>query len=142
MYARITSSAKARDGNQIMQTKTKLHLGRKRENSLNAARSNRNAINSSNSSRPISEKLYFEERDTDLLKEYGFNPRQMSSAKRNKKKISEMNMRQLDRMKMLLLRNSRLCQGYPENVQKGISRNDPSAFSEALALLSDSFNPR
>ncbi|MGI0079833.1 MAG: hypothetical protein ACRECH_09425 [Nitrososphaerales archaeon] len=92
--------------------------------------------------RHLSEALYFEERDIELLKEYGFKPQKMSSAQRNKKMISKMNMRQLDRIKMLLLRNSHLCGGYPEAVQNGMACNELNAFSEALALLSNFLVPR
>lgn len=92
--------------------------------------------------RPVSRALQFEERDVELLKEYGFKPRTMSSARLNKKKVDEMNMRQLDRLKMLLLRNSPLCGGYPEEIQIGIAENDLIAFCKAVALLSNFLVPK
>lgn len=107
-----------------------------------ASRLKGNATNSKSQTRPVSEALYFEERDIELLKEYGFKPRQMSSARLNRRKIAKMNMRQLDRTKMLLLRNSKLCKGYPEEIQRGITRNDVDAFSKALALLANFLVPR
>lgn len=78
-----------------------------------------------------------QELDVQLLKEYGFNRRTISSTQLSRRKIDGMNMRQLDRMKMLLLRNSHLCGEYPESIYKGILRNDLDTFSKALSLLSD-----
>jgi hypothetical protein len=54
----------------------------------------------------------------------------------NFKKIDKFGMRQLDRLKLLLLRNEPLIGKYPSRVRKGIGRNDPRFFAEALALLS------
>ena len=74
-------------------------------------------------------------RDRNLLEEYGFKPRSISSVKLNMKKIDKMTMRQLDRTKMLLLRNSDLCGGLPDKVLEGIKRNELSTYAEALSLI-------
>lgn len=90
--------------------------------------------------RTISNALQMEEHDLELLKEYGFRPRTMKSVLLNKKKIDAMNMRQLDRIKMLLLRNSALCEGYPAEVRRGITQNKLIMYSKALALLANFFS--
>jgi hypothetical protein len=76
------------------------------------------------------------EQDILLLKEYGFKKRSIQSAKLNFQKIDKFGMRQLDRLKLLLLRNEPLLGNYPASVRSGITRNDPRSFAEALALLS------
>jgi hypothetical protein len=73
--------------------------------------------------------------DIDLLKDYGFTPRTIVSLSLNKKKIDSFGMRQLDRLKMLLKRNEKLCRNYPEKIKAGIERNDPRSFAEALVFL-------
>jgi hypothetical protein len=81
----------------------------------------------------LSEKL---RQDIVLLKEYGFKKRSIQSVSLNVKKIDNFGMRQLDRLKMLLLRNEALIGKYPSKIRKGINRNDPRSFAEALVLLS------
>ncbi|MHB1907857.1 MAG: hypothetical protein ACYCQJ_03170 [Nitrososphaerales archaeon] len=73
--------------------------------------------------------------DIVLLKEYGFKKRTMRSVYYNRKKIDKFGMRQLDRLKMLLLRKERLIGNYPKKVKIGIKGNDLASFAEALALL-------
>jgi hypothetical protein len=75
-------------------------------------------------------------RDSLVLIEYGFKRTSMNSQRLNRKKVDGMTMRQLDRTKMILLRNSHLCGGYPQKILKGIILNDLEAFSEALVMLS------
>jgi hypothetical protein len=74
--------------------------------------------------------------DISLLKEYGFKARTMGSVPMNTRKIEHFGMRQLDRLKMLLLRNEAMIEHYPERVRKGIERNDIIFFATGLALLS------
>lgn len=74
--------------------------------------------------------------DIAMLKEYGFKKRTIGSRVLNRGKIDHFGMRQLDRLKMLLLRNERLVGSYPPRVRRGIERNDPNAFAFALAILS------
>jgi hypothetical protein len=74
--------------------------------------------------------------DIILLKEYGFRKRGIQSVPLNIKKIDKFGMRQLDRLKLLLLRNESLIGKYPSVVRKGIERNNPQSFAEALFLLS------
>ena len=73
--------------------------------------------------------------DLQLLRDYGFKPRTIGSARLNAKKIDSFGMRQLDRLKMLLKRNENLRGGYPEKIRAGIKRNDPRSFAKGLALL-------
>ncbi len=87
--------------------------------------------------RSPSKALLMQELDVQLLKEYGFKRVGMSSPRLNRKKIDGMNMRQLDRIKMLLLRNLHLCGKYSESLNVGILRNDLDAFSKAISLLSN-----
>jgi hypothetical protein len=74
--------------------------------------------------------------DIVLLREYGFKKRSIHSTPLNLKKIDNFGMRQLDRLKMLLLRNEKLIGEYPPRVRNGINRNDPHFFAEGLAILS------
>ncbi|HKW04068.1 MAG TPA: hypothetical protein VJN71_02095 [Nitrososphaerales archaeon] len=111
-------------------------LQRKRSKNIHSSRVNKQH---DPKIRTISSALQMEEHDLELLKEYGFRPRTMKSASMNKKKIDAMNMRQLDRVKMLLLRNSALCEGYPEEVRRGITQNNLLMYSKALALLANFF---
>ncbi len=76
------------------------------------------------------------EADLALLKELGFKKRTVSSLSLNTKKIDNFRMRQLDRLKLLLLRNEQLVGGYPPRVRKGVVANDTRYFAQALVLLS------
>lgn len=76
------------------------------------------------------------EQDVLLLKEYGFKKRKLGQASSNLKKIDGFGMRQLDRLKMLLLRHERLVGEYPEQIRRGIEMNDPASFASALVILS------
>ena len=75
------------------------------------------------------------DKDIVLLKEYGFKKRTMRSVYYNRKKIDKFGMRQLDRLKLLLLRKEHLIGNYPKKVKRGIKGNDLTSFAEALALL-------
>ncbi len=76
------------------------------------------------------------ERDILLLKEYGFKKRTLGQSSSNLKKIDGFGMRQLDRLKMLLLRHEQLVYKYPEHIRRGIEMNDPGSFASALVILS------
>lgn len=84
----------------------------------------------------IQDKTRLLEHDVELLKEYGFKKRTMKDATLNLKKIDQFGMRQLYRLKLLLLRNESLIGSYPPRVQEGIKHNDLKSFAEALSLLS------
>jgi hypothetical protein len=75
-------------------------------------------------------------KDISLLKEYGFRGRTLKSASLNLKKIDNFGMRQLDRLKLLLLRNEVLVGAYPPGLRSRIMVNDLESFATALALLS------
>lgn len=75
-------------------------------------------------------------RDIAVLKELGFKKRTIQSLPLNIRKIDNFRMRQLDRLKLLLLRNEHLIGTYPATVRKGIVGNDPPSFAQALVLLS------
>lgn len=78
-------------------------------------------------------------RDAGLLVEYGFRNRTLSSVSLNLKKIDRLRMRQLDGLKMLLLRNEYLVDRYPDKVREGIQRNNFRYFARALAILAPRF---
>jgi hypothetical protein len=80
-----------------------------------------------------------DEKDLALLREFGFKRATVSSAKLNERKIDDFGMRQLDRLKLLLLRNESRIGGYPVPMRGGIEKNDLRSFAEALALLSIAF---
>jgi hypothetical protein len=76
------------------------------------------------------------ERDILLLKEYGFKKRTLGQPSSNLRKIDGFGMRQLDRLKMLLLRHEQMVGKYPEQIRRGIEMNDPGSFASALVILS------
>lgn len=76
------------------------------------------------------------EKDVILLSEYGFKRRTIGQASSNLKKIDGFGMRQLDRLKMLLLRSEYLVGKYPKEIRRGIEKNDPNSFANALVFLS------
>jgi hypothetical protein len=89
--------------------------------------------------RPLKEKkkVHTIEQDITLLKEYGFKRRTIGHASSNLKKIDRFGMRQLDRLKLLLLRREELIAGgYPKKIRRGIERNDLESFANALVILS------
>jgi len=74
-------------------------------------------------------------KDWIFLKECGFNFRRIKSRTYNQRVIDELNMRQLDRLKMLLTRNRSVIQKLSKVTREGIRKNDPSAFATALRFL-------
>jgi hypothetical protein len=76
------------------------------------------------------------QRDLALLKELGFKKRTIQSLPLNIRKIENFRMRQLDRLKLFLLRNEHLIGGYPSKIRIGIVGNDSCCFAQALVLLS------
>lgn len=72
--------------------------------------------------------------DKALLKELGLEKSQ--SLKQKKKLISKFNMRQLDRLKMMLGRVQRRSPDYaPEGTKNRVFLNRPGGFAEAVDYL-------
>jgi hypothetical protein len=70
------------------------------------------------------------------LREYGFDLNRMVHAKSNEAAIKKLNLRQLDRLKLLLLRSEPYTRGQiPRSVREGIGRNSSRAFAQALTFL-------
>ncbi len=72
--------------------------------------------------------------DRALLKDLGFRKNQ--SLTKGKKLASELNMRQLDRLKMMLRRvERRSSEIIPEKARSGIDSNDTDAFALAVQSI-------
>lgn len=69
-----------------------------------------------------------------LLEELGLS--NLESSHLIKEKISTLNMRQLDRLKLTLVRVSASNPAYSEDTKAGIRRNDYEAFADAVLVLS------
>ncbi len=75
-------------------------------------------------------------RDLQILEGLGLDTLKMQSESYNAKIISEMGMRQLDRLKMIFLRNDWFVKTLSIRMAEGIEKNDLSVFSEVLTHLS------
>jgi|GEM_PF-2377542 hypothetical protein len=76
------------------------------------------------------------ELDRRLLEQCGFDLTKIDSVHYNQAIINKLSIRQLDRLKMLLLRSEPFSRGVvPKRIVKSVSKNNPKGFAEALARL-------
>jgi len=72
-------------------------------------------------------------KDRELIEELGLN--KCGSVRSMEKKMAQLNMRQLDRLKLMFQRISKQESRFSELTEIGIRNNDLRSFSEALILL-------
>jgi hypothetical protein len=73
------------------------------------------------------------EKDLKLLNELGLDP--SDSIVTIEQKIGNLNMRQLDRLKLMFDKVSREDEIFSKNTKHGIKNNDLKAFAEAVVTL-------
>jgi len=73
------------------------------------------------------------EKDLKLLNELGLDP--SDSMVTIEQKIGNLNMRQLDRLKLMFDKVSREDEIFSKNTKNGIKNNDLEAFAEAVVIL-------
>ncbi|HXQ91390.1 MAG TPA: hypothetical protein VN739_00180 [Nitrososphaerales archaeon] len=74
-----------------------------------------------------------EEEDIKLLNELGLDP--SDSVVTIEQKIGNLNMRQLDRLKLMLDKITKERDIFSKNTKNGIRNNDLKAFAEAVVIL-------
>jgi hypothetical protein len=74
-----------------------------------------------------------DDKDDQLLNELGFSP--SDSLDETDRKVANLNMRQLDRLKLMFERISKREDIFSQNAKNGIKNNDLRAFAEAVIIL-------